>query len=121
MLLEGKYYRVLTQKRDGLHGVFHVALLHDCDVYRGHFPGRPVSPGVCNIETIKELTMSLTGKSLGIQHIKSCRFTAVASPAICPEVDVEITAIPSSEGYAVMASIRDAKTTYLELKGEMTV
>ena len=120
MLLEEKYYRVLAQKRDGLHGVFHIALLRDCDVYRGHFPGRPVSPGVCNIETIKELTMALTGKSLCIQHIKSCRFTAVASPDICPEVDVEITVVPSREGYAVAAIIRDAKATYLELKGEMT-
>lgn len=121
MLFENKYYKILDANVDGLDAVYRIALLPDCDVYRGHFPGNPVSPGVCNIETIKECAMLLTGKKLQISTIKQCRLTAVASPALCPEVDVTLSLLPTDKGFAVTASIADAERTYMEYKGEMIV
>lgn len=124
MLLENNFYKVLgvTASTDGSHGVFHLALLPDCDVYRGHFPGHPVCPGVFNIETIKECAMHLCRCQLAMPVVKQCRFTAVASPAICPEVDLDITLSPISPGtYGVSASIADVGRVYVEFKGEMTV
>lgn len=119
MLLENKYYRILNMKANGMSAVFHIAILPDCDVYRGHFPGKPVCPGVCNIETIKECTMLLTGKRLQISTIKQCRLTAIASPAICPEVDVRINILPTDKGFSVTATITDAERVYVEYKGDM--
>jgi len=121
MLLENKYYRVIHVNGDGLNAIFHIALLPDCDIYRGHFPGNPVSPGVCNIETVRECAMLLTGKKLFISFIKQCRLMAVASPVICPEVDVVITASPTEAGFTVQAKITDAKRVYMEYKGEMSI
>ena len=63
MLLENSYYKIIGRSGEGLDAVFRVALLPDCEVYKGHFPGNPVSPGVCNIETIKECAMLLTGRA----------------------------------------------------------
>ena len=52
MLLENKYYKVLRARKEGEgKAVYHVAILPDCNVYEGHFPGNPVCPGVCNIQT----------------------------------------------------------------------
>lgn len=122
MLLKDKFYKVLGEnKTDGNNAVFHCALLADCDVYRGHFPHKPVSPGVCNIEMIKECVMLLTGKKLVIKTIKQCRLTAVASPAVCPEVDVTVAVTPCEGGYNVVARIADAQTSYMEYKGEMAL
>ncbi|MEL5895446.1 beta-hydroxyacyl-ACP dehydratase [Bacteroides sp. GD17] len=121
MLFENKYYKILDAKVDGLDAVYRIALLPDCDVYRGHFPGNPVSPGVCNIETIKECAMLLTGKRLLISTIKQCRLTAVASPALCPEVDVILSLLPTDKGFTVTARIADAERTYMEYKGDMIV
>lgn len=101
--------------------VFRVALLPDCEVYKGHFPGNPVSPGVCNIETIKECAMLLTGKRLVIDTIRQCRLTAVASPSVCPEVEVTLSCSLVGKGFAVTAKIADNERTYMEYKGEMTV
>jgi len=121
MLFENKYYKILDAKVDGLDAVYRIALLPDCDVYRGHFPGNPVSPGVCNIEIIKECAMLLTGKRLLIGTIKQCRLTAVASPALCPEVDVILSLLPTDKGFTVTARIADAERTYMEYKGDMIV
>lgn len=120
-MLENTYYKIVDVNADGLNAVFHMALLPNCAVYRGHFPGNPVCPGVCNIQMIKECAMLLTGKKLLICVIKQCRLTAVASPVVCPEVEVIINALPTDKGFTVTAKIRDAERVYMEYKGEMTV
>lgn len=121
MLLKDKFYKVLSvEKPDENTALYHCQLLADCDCYRGHFPGKPVSPGVCNIEMIKECTMLHTGKSLLINTIKQCRLTAVATPIVCPEVDVRVNVTAKGDAYTVVASITAGETSYMEFKGEMT-
>ena len=121
MLLENKFYRVLSETRhaEGLGATYHVAILPECNVYDGHFPGDPVCPGVCNIETIKECAILLTGSMLRYTSIKQCRLTALASPAVCPEVDVDVTLTENTDGYDVQATIADANRTYMILKGQV--
>ena len=120
MLLENKFYRVLSKERESeLSARFHLAILPECDVYDGHFPNEPVCPGVCNIETIKECAILLSGEQLRYSTIKQCRLTALATPTVCPEVDVQVSLSPSVEGYSVQASIADDKQTYMILKGQL--
>lgn len=121
MLLENKFYRVLSEKRheEGLGASYHVAILPECNVYEGHFPGDPVCPGVCNMETIKECAMLLAGECLRYTSIKQCRLTALATPAACPEVDVDVTLTKNTDGYAVQATISDSSQTYMILKGQL--
>ncbi len=120
MLLENKFYRVLSEERgEGLSAKFRVAILPECNVYDGHFPGDPVCPGVCNIETIKECAILLCGEQLRYSTIKQCRLTALATPTVCPEVDVQVNLSPSGEGYALQATIADDRQTYMILKGQL--
>ena len=120
MLLENKFYRILYEERgEGLSAKYHVVILPEFDVYNGHFPGDPVCPGVCNIETIKECAILLSGEQLRYSTIKQCRLTALATPTVCPEVDVQVSLSPSVEGYSVQASIADDKQTYMILKGQL--
>lgn len=121
MNLENNYYALIGMCIDGTSGVFHIALRPDCEVYRGHFPGNPVCPGVCNIQTIKECAERLVGCRLHIGSIRRCRLTAVATPATCPKLSVKISLQPTENGYAVTATVCDARCTYMDYKGEMTV
>lgn len=127
MLLKDKFYSIINQSETKHEGaahstVFRVAILPDCNVYDGHFPGDPVCPGVCNIETIKECTMVLLDQPLRISSIKQCRLTAIATPTVCPEVTVTVNATDKGDGvYTVQASIADDKQTYMLYKGEMKV
>ena len=120
MLLENKFYKVLSEERgEGLSAKYHVAILPECNVYDGHFPGDPVCPGVCNIETIKECAILLCGEQLRYSTIKQCRLTALATPTVCPEVDVQVNLSPSGDGYALQAIIADDRQTYMILKGQL--
>ncbi|MCR5394828.1 MAG: beta-hydroxyacyl-ACP dehydratase [Bacteroidales bacterium] len=124
MLLKDKYFEVKHEEHlNANEAVYLCRLKTDCDVYRGHFPGKPVSPGVCNIEMIRECAEMLTGQDLRIDTIKQCRLTAVASPSICPEVDVRVTVarIEGTDQYNIIATIADAERSYMELKGLLVI
>lgn len=120
MLLENRFYKVLSEEHaEGLSAKYRLAILPECNVYDGHFPGDPVCPGVCNIETIKECAILLTGEQLRYSAIKQCRLTALATPTVCPEVDVQIVLSAAGNGYGVQATISDEKQTYMILKGQL--
>lgn len=122
MLLKDNFFTVLHEERISANDAVYLCELNkDCDVYRGHFPGKPVSPGVCNIEMIKECAEMLTGKNLVYSTIKQCRLTAVASPNVCPKVDVKVSVAAAEDGtsYALVASIADAERSYMEMKATL--
>lgn len=120
MRLEDNYYKLTDVQAEGTKGTFSISLLAGCDVYRGHFPGNPVCPGVCNIQTIRELASRLAGKELRIAGIRRCRFMSIMTPANCPKLSVNIDLTPTVGGYAVTATIGDDQHTYIDYKGEMT-
>lgn len=122
MLLKDKYYKVMKENRlDANNGVFLLTLLPQSDVYRGYFPHKPACPSSCNIEMIRECAEMQTGLDLAIQSIRLCRMTAVASPQVCPLVDVTVSVarIEGTDTYNVVSKIADHETTYMEFKGEL--
>ena len=119
MRLKDSYYQIVRETVEGREGRFRIRLLPDCPVYRGHFPGNPVSPGVCNIRTIQECACRVAGERLFIATIKRCRLTALASPTACPELDVNVSALPVAHGFQVKATISDAAKQYVDFKGEL--
>lgn len=116
MRLEGDYYRLVGMAGEG---TFRLALLPGCAVYRGHFPGHPVCPGVYQIATVKECAERLAGCRLHIGTIRRCRLTAVATPATTTEVEVRVTLRPTERGYSVSATMSDALHIYMDYQGEM--
>ena len=62
-MLEGSLYTVISRSD----GTATVRLLPECPIYQAHFPGFPITPGVCLVQTALELM----GRSLlGAKDIK---------------------------------------------------
>lgn len=123
MKFEDYYYKVYSMHTNWADSMMeHIAFLPDCDIFRGHFPGRPVCPGACNLQLIKDVAQRLTERKLLISTIRQCRFTALATPDTCPEVDVRVNITARTEaGYSITACISDERQTYVEFKGDMTI
>ncbi len=90
------YYNVLSVRREDDWAVYTVSLNPDCEVYMGHFPGNPVSPGVCSIQMVlecaeRECAVSGFGRKLAVGEIRQCRFTALVSPQTCPLLEVRVS------------------------------
>ena len=83
---EGKYNAVIM-------------LNNQHDVFKGHFPGNPVTPGVCMMQIIKELSQEILGSSLFMTNSSNVKFMALINPDKNPKLklDLEISGDLSSE------------------------
>ena len=57
-----------------------VKLNRDHEVFKGHFPGNPIMPGVCSIQLVKELTEKSVNKKLFLSVVSNVKFMAIINP-----------------------------------------
>ena len=91
------FYTILQQQTETCSGVFFVELRSDCQVYRGHFPEKAISPGVCSIQMIKECGERVINSKISFRMIKQCRFTLLLSPADTPRLTVYVSMQPAEQ------------------------
>lgn len=115
------YYRIDSQTAVGNEILFRVTLLPEYCAYAGHFPGNPVSPGVCNIQMVKECAVQLTGQPLFLCYISHCRWSAVITPQTTPHLQIRMQLSEAeNDRYKVCATVCDDTTIYMKFNGELT-
>ena len=57
-----------------------VRLLPESPVYRGHFPGYPITPGVCLVEMAVELIAEMAGQPKTLVGARNIKFTSPVMP-----------------------------------------
>ena len=114
------YFKINNITNTGNEALFNITLLPEYCVYQGHFPGNPVSPGVCNIQMIKECAEQLAEKRLFLGYISRCKLSAVITPQTTPDLSVHMQLAETEGLYTVNAVVSDDETTYMEFKGELT-
>lgn len=93
-------------------------------IYKAHFPGEPITPGVCLIQIAKELTETNRQQAYNIQTIKNVKFLAVVSPKQTPKVTyiLEKIAVDEETGDCkVQAVVTDTVTGTPLAKISMTL
>lgn len=89
MLIEGLYTIKDYQWDDGEVTAV-IELNKDHDVFKGHFPGNPVMPGVCMLQIIKELTERAVDTKLFLKVASNIKFMAIINPNKNPILSVQI-------------------------------
>ncbi len=60
------------------------------EIYKGHFPGNPVVPGVCLTQLIKEVMENVENKDLSLVHANNIKFMAVVNPEINNTLQIDL-------------------------------
>ena len=89
MLIKGFYTTksIVFKQKDTIHAT--IELNKDHDVFNGHFPNNPVTPGVCMLQVIKEIIQKHLNCSLVLQRISNMKFTALINPEINARLVIE--------------------------------
>ena len=81
MLLDDLYhFSKVTPEEDGQGYLVEAVVNADHDIFKGHFPGSPVLPGVCHMQMIVDAASEISGKSLSVKEGIDMKFTAVVDP-----------------------------------------
>ncbi len=95
-----------------------VSINADHDIFKGHFPGYPVMPGVCMVQIIEQVFSDVRKKKYLLSNAKSIKFLSLFSPKEVSEVKATIQYSADEDGHIKMnASLHTNDTTYFKLKG----
>ena len=90
------------------------------DVFKGHFPNNPVTPGVCMLQILKELTEQATKTNLFIKECSNVIFMALINPEVNPILAISIDINPLEENFKIKASASFDQTVALKVSALLT-
>ena len=122
MLVKDFYFVLSKEEISQGEYLYLVELNPSHEVYKGHFPEKPITPGVCNILMIKELSEDALQKTFTLDKIDRCRLTNMVTPEGSPKLNVRIkTENASEQGKTnLSAEIFFSDVTFMTLSGVLT-
>lgn len=116
MKLKEELYTVSSRLQDGENIVFGIVWNAGHFIYQAHFPEMPVTPGVCIVQTARELLEECVGRPLEVETIKNAKFLSIISPADTPEVVYVLSKINVTENAVSMqAIVKKEETVFAKL------
>lgn len=109
MLLKDFYTIKSFETTDGQKYVATIMLNKDHDVFKGHFPGNPVTPGVCMMQIIKELTQQAVNTPLIMISASNIKFMALINPEINSLLRLELDIVTADD-----ATVKVKNTSYFD-------
>lgn len=114
-ILTGFYTLDSYQKTENGNYIAQINLNKDHDIFKGHFPGNPVTPGVCMMQIVKELTEEFTGKKLFLKTASNVKFMAIINPFETPELTLQLDISENGEEVKVKNTTSFGETIALKM------
>lgn len=116
MQLRNNLYTVSNRDVDGTTARFALQLNPASFIYQAHFPGEPITPGVCIVQMAKELLEEILHLSLEISMVKNVKFLAVVSPLESTSIVYQFDKVTTSDDRTVKAQITVSAETGVKAK-----
>ena len=97
MLLNNFYTIKSIDKRDDQNYTVILFINENHEVFKGHFPGNPIMPGVCMMQIIKELTEQIMDTTIVMQSLSNVKFMALINPQVTPELRLELNIVTTED------------------------
>ncbi|MGB4906307.1 MAG: hypothetical protein WBO91_15225, partial [Saprospiraceae bacterium] len=99
---------------------FKIRLDADHPIFKGHFPGQPVLPGVMILKIITSCVSLSQKKNLLISKVKQCKFLNFVDPIINPELFLDIEIYGTDSPLDVKAVLRSNEVVFSKVSISLT-
>ena len=103
MLLKDFYSVISSTELEG-EFITEVKINKEHELYKGHFPDRPVTPGVILMQLFKEEAERRSSKKLQLETAANVKFMAVVDPNVCEKLTLQ-SSIVSENGLLKLKGI----------------
>ncbi|WP_353097535.1 3-hydroxyacyl-ACP dehydratase [Empedobacter brevis] len=93
MLIPNLYTIKKSEKVDDSNFKVQIELNPNHEIFGGHFPNNPITPGVCMMQIIKELTERIVSKDLFLSKVSNVKFMATINPFKQAVLDLNLTIV----------------------------
>ncbi|QES94223.1 3-hydroxyacyl-ACP dehydratase [Empedobacter brevis] len=93
MLIPNLYTIKKSEKVDDSNFKVQIELNPNHEIFEGHFPNNPITPGVCMMQIIKELTERIVSKDLFLSKVSNVKFMATINPFKQAVLDLNLTIV----------------------------
>ncbi|MDR2813766.1 MAG: beta-hydroxyacyl-ACP dehydratase [Prevotellaceae bacterium] len=116
MKLADDFYKVVQETGGDTEFEYLISLNKEHFIYRAHFPGNPITPGVCIVQLCKELMERRVKKTLFLNKIANVKFLSVINPTIYGDIRVAFSKIiPAENGYRFSVVVYSGATQFAKL------
>lgn len=89
MRLLNSFFNIVSANDDSAQcHVVSIKLNPEHVIYQAHFPGKPVTPGVCIIAMVTEVLEQWKQRKLKLSVVKNLKFVGIVSPLECHNVEI---------------------------------
>ncbi len=117
MSLLHDFYSLVAFTADGPKVSASISLHSSHAVFHGHFPGNPVTPGVCMMQIIKELAEKWAASPLMLKKARNVKFMAIINPVQHPNIQVELDVEEEDGSLSIKSTTSFEGTTALKFSG----
>ncbi|KAA5536601.1 3-hydroxyacyl-ACP dehydratase [Taibaiella lutea] len=119
-MLKNNFYTIqlLIPSEQGLSAVIHINPDHE--IFKGHFPDKPVVPGVCMIQIVKELLEEQRSSSLLFQKGNQIKFLQLLVPVRDENIEVNVSWRENETGFQTTADFKKEGVAIFKLSGVFT-
>src|SRR5258708_3440127 len=85
------------------------------EIFDGHFPGNPVTPGVVQLQMVKEILENYFKRELKLISISRCKFLNILNPEETPVLTIRIEISEADDLIKVSVTGQDKERAYFKL------
>ena len=113
-----KVYTILEMYEDERNINYLITIDFSHSVFKGHFPKKPVLPGVMMCDIIRYLVSDKLGAKARLVLAKNIKFSRMIVPSENNTYNVKISIVEDQEKYNIRAIISQNDDTYFKLNAE---
>lgn len=120
-MLASNFFKILstTETENDLEVAIEINSNHE--IFKGHFPGNPVVPGVCMVQMLTDVLNERHQQSLVVSSAKVIKFTQVINPIEAENLVFLIKEEAMENGWKVQAQLNSKAGNHFKCSGEFTV
>lgn len=115
MILKDTFYTISSIENTESEVIAVVSIDAKHAIFEGHFPENPITPGVVQLEMIKELLAERYKRKMELVSMSNCKFLTILNPNDVDEVTIKLTIKEEDNLIKVSASIVAQEVNYLKM------
>lgn len=116
-MLENYFFTIITSEHSEGQATYSVCINAHHQIFAGHFPGDPITPGVCLVQIACDLFGQLKQHKFVVSSLKNAKFMQIVRPLETPEVNFQISyqLSENQKDYEVKVVVLNTEVTFAKI------